>query len=150
MPAPEILWLVDLPASETLPWTPQLLGMGLRVIPAINRWCTSPAALPCETLVADLVRFAPRDSSRAGHGVVILLDGERAGDPEAAADAAVFDNRHSQNTDMLPSTDFLLSEGVGRAVLVTPAIAKDLGSYLDRLTQGGVQVEVREHAHTIR
>ena len=134
--------MVDLPPTRTLPWTSWWRRAGITVLPAIQRWCTTPAVIPSETLVSQLVHFAPR---RAGGRdlltVALLLDGDRAGPNSGSASRRRFDNRHLLNVDLLPPPDFLMQQGLARAqFVVTEEVASDLRPYAERLRSGGLEV----------
>ena len=113
------------------------------VVPAIQRWCTAPAVIRCEALVSQLIQLAPtRVGARRLQAAALLLDGDRAGRGAGAAPRARFDNRHLLNVDLLPPADLLIQHGFERAeFLVTDSVAADLQPYLERLRDGGLEVE---------
>ncbi len=154
------LFVFDLPPAVTLPWTPWLNRGGVVVAPVIQRWCTAPAVIPCEGLVADLIHFAPSGPNPEPiTGAALLLDGERAGPVLRGAPGRRFDNRHFLNVDLLPSPEFLAHHGFGHAHFIVRGvraeevqgpdlseIAADLRPYLQRLGADGLSVEVSRYA----
>lgn len=138
------IYFLDLPPTRTLPWTPALNQQGFVVVPSIHRWCAVQALLGSETLIGQLVRIAetaflpPRV-----RGAVVLLDGERAHLSSVGMRPHAFDNRHPQNSDLLPSAAFLVHQGIARVTWVTlRQLAADLGGYAARLEEGGLRSEV--------
>lgn len=153
------LYVVDLPPTVTLPWTSRLNRMGFIVVPAIQRWCTTPAVLAGEGLVALLAQQG--DEARlppVTRGVAFLLDGDRAGPATRRAAGApsrrdgaprpvgaprAFDNRHAQHVDSLPPPALLRASGLTRVVCVTRgSLAEDLAPYVTRLHEAQLQIEV--------
>lgn len=73
-------------------------------------------------------------------GVVLLLDGARAGPTGGSIPARAFDNRHLLNPDLLPAADLLLAQRIERARIVSGGVAADLQAYVDRLSAAGLEI----------
>ncbi len=131
---------VDLPPGGTLPLAPRLNRLGLFVAPAFERWAVSPAVLRCERLLAALVAVGERVARPpAPRGLVVLLDGERAGPPGLSPNPRTFDNRYAYVTRPFPPPALLAQEGITQVCwLAVQGIAPDLESYAAQLAAVGL------------
>ncbi len=137
---------LDLPVTRTLAETPALESIGFRIVPVIQRWVASKAALPCEPLLEQLVACQPsRLKAREDRGVVFVLDGERAGPIDTgmrARSSQRFNNRYSYRICRFPPARFLQQDGITAVRWISSSgIAPDLRSYADGLANAGLTIE---------
>jgi hypothetical protein len=141
--------LVELPPEPVLAVAPLLVERGWYVVPVIQRWTTSPAVLPCQRLLATLVRgagLARRPDTPIG--AVLVADGERAGPPgyPTVVAARAFDNRYEYQICRFPSMDFLRAHDVRQARWITGRadgmVGPDVAPYLEEMLRAGIEVEV--------
>ena len=151
--APAIL--VDLPPTQTLPAAAILHRLGYLVVPVIQRWVTRPAVLPSERLVSQLVAFGREvRRPRQVRGVVFLLDGDRRGHDQPAAEPReapgrrrAFDNRYTYPTCRFPPPSFLRDHGITSVRWLSAGdLADDLRPYVEALAQSGFPVNGKPSA----
>ncbi|MFN8522380.1 MAG: hypothetical protein U0821_04665 [Chloroflexota bacterium] len=136
--------IVDLDPVVGLRQAPEWTQAGAFVVPVIQRWPAHPAVLDSRALLRALVSptVAPRKPSTPD-GVVLVLDGPRAGRPGPPLHARLFDNRYQYPLCRFPPASLLASQSIGRATLVTDrSVAPDVLPYLGALANGGLAVSV--------
>lgn len=138
--------IADLPIERSLALAPDLARNGWYVVPVVQRWVADPAVLPSGELVRLLLDGANRVSRpRSPRGVLLLADGERAGDPAhppRPRDRA-FDNRYAYQICRFPSAALLRSLDVRAVRWVCPSgVARDLAPYAADLTAAGLPIDV--------
>jgi hypothetical protein len=142
-PRPAIF--VDLALSRTLPATPALESLGFRVVPIIQRWPNAKAVLPSGPIQQELIACRSRHrASEADRGLIVLLDGERAGPEQGSASPdQLFDNTYPYVICRFPPVRLLHEDGVGATYLVSSAgVASDLSDYAGALEQAELALRV--------
>jgi hypothetical protein len=135
------VFLVDLPPERTLGWALGLNDQGFIVLPLIHRWPAEPCLLPAAAITAQLIEIAGRlRKPEDPRGVVLLLDGRRAGMGRRGRPLSRFDNRYHYGPHLFPPPELLTRHGFTRLVLlpVDKAPAADINPYLARLEAGGI------------
>lgn len=142
--APTAVFL-DLAPARSLTAAPALIELGFFVVPLLQRWVAAPAVLRCEVLVRQLIACAPGfGRPREQHGVVFLLDGERAGKPPFGRKPVLraprgLDNRYAYSTHLFPPPSLLRHEGIARVVwMARSGVATDLRGYARQLADAGL------------
>jgi hypothetical protein len=128
-----------------LPGTPVLTGLGLLVVPVIQRWCIAPAVLPSQHLVDLLAAYGTwAVATREPRGVVFLLDADRRGRGWQLAERdraprRSFDNRYRYSPDRFPSAATLRRQGITTVRWVArDGVAEDLQPYVQGLADAGL------------
>lgn len=118
---------VDGPPDRTLPSTRAFAQRGIAVVPAYQRWCGDGAPRSGRRLRELLVALAPDEPAVESRGVVVLLDGERAG------------HRYEYPECRFPPPRLLRAEGVEAIGWIAPSgIARDLRPYAATLAGAGL------------
>jgi hypothetical protein len=138
--------IIDLPPTQTLPASSALRASGFHIVPIIQRWVADGAVLPCAGLRQLLHANQPRGGAASGRGVVLLLDGERAGAPAPKqrnrSSTRRFDNRYDYRICRFPPARLLLQDGIRCAYWISDSgIATDLVEYVQALGRAGILVE---------
>jgi glutathionylspermidine synthase len=135
------LVVVDLPAVPILRATAALNARGFSVVPVIHRWLADPAVLPSRVLFEALVAGGLRcRRPRSPRGIVLVLDGERAGKPDRSRRPTNrFDNRHDYSAGRFPTLDLLQSQGIASVHWVLRSdLASDLEDFVRSLAEAGI------------
>ena len=130
---------VDLPPAAGLALAPELSAAGAAVVPVVQRWCASASVLPSRPLTDRLVGSANALGKPRGGAVVLLLDGERAGQPRQRPPAYRFDNRYAYPSCRFPPPALLRREGVERVRWIGRGVAIDLRGYAAGLRAAGLE-----------
>jgi glutathionylspermidine synthase len=130
---------VDLPLATVLPAAAWLNRRGFFVVPIVQRWVAWPALLDCALLLDHLIAYSWRcRAPRIPRGVVILLDGERAGPAGRISAPVRFDNRYAYSGGLFPSPEELKRRGIGAVDWVAEdVLAPDLSNYASELASAG-------------
>ena len=138
------LIVVDLPPCDLLRVAGALFDRGFLVVPVIHRWLASPAVLESRRFLARLIAASAWcRRTRRPRGIIVALDGERAGKPTRRPGLGhAFDNRYDYSAGRLPAPSFLRGQGITRVRWVSPAgIAPDLQSYAEALARAGFPLD---------
>jgi glutathionylspermidine synthase len=141
-PEPRLI-VVDLPAVPILRATAALNARGYVVVPVIQRWLADPAVLASRDLLDALVAAGFR-CRRPDHprGVILVLDGERAGTSgRRARPGTAFDNRYDYSGGRFPAADLLQNQGIASVRwLSRNGLAPDLESFARSLAEAGFSI----------
>jgi len=137
-PAPETLWIFDLPGALAL-WLGYELRCRFRLASALcwNGWYDPRGILDGREEIPVLLALGQRLARRpAARGSCLLFDARReAEDPSRQADA--LDNRYTLSEEDAPTLEQLAQMGIRRVHAHTwSAPAVDLAGYLDYLERG--------------
>ena len=129
---------VDVAPSAALAVAPELSARGVAVVPVVQRWCAAAGVLAARPLVDGLLDVGALGKPE-GSGVVLLLDGERAGRPGERPPARRFDNRYAYPACRFPPPALLRRAGVERVRWVGRGIAPDLRGYAASLKAAALE-----------